>query len=254
MAAVKAAQVCRAAVMRRLEDADLPWPSDRNWARAGVALVMVEMLAFVGGGWPLMVIIAAALALGVLLGLEALRGRAALSVDRALPELLEATARSLRSGTSMRIALSEAITNAPDRLRLSLGAVVVAAERGVPLVDAVDAWAATMPGDGVRLSGAALALSAELGGSAARSLDGVAATLRDRNAVRREVRALSSQARASALVIGIAPVVFAFLAAAVDPETIEFLLHSHAGITCLFIGVVLDGVGAMWMHRLAAVR
>jgi tight adherence protein B len=254
MVAVNAAQSVRAAVVRRLDDADLPWPSERIWMRAVSALAAVEILAFVGGGWAIVVITAVALAIGVCLAVATLRGRAALTVDRALPEVLEATARSLRSGTSLRIALSEAITNAPDRLRMSLGAVVVASERGVPLVEAVDAWTATMPGEGVRLAGAALALSAELGGSAARSLDGVAATLRDRNAVRREVRALSSQARASALVIGIAPVAFAFLASAVDPETLDFLVHSRAGTTCLFVGVVLDGLGAMWMHRLAAVR
>jgi tight adherence protein B len=130
---------------------------------------------------------------------------------------------------------------------------VRAAERGVPLVDAIDTWSSTISGDGVRLAGAALALSAELGGAAARSLDGVAATLRDRNAVRREVRALSSQARASAVVIGVAPLGFAVLAAAVDPQTIEFLLRTPAGVSCLVLGVVLDGLGAAWMHRLAVI-
>ncbi len=131
--------------------------------------------------------------------------------------------------------------------------VIVAAERGVPLVEAIDGWAGTLPGDGVRLAGAALALSAELGGAAARSLDGVAATLRDRNGLRREVRALSSQARASAAVIGLAPVAFAVLVASVDPQTLDFLVRTRAGIFCLLAGVVLDGVGAAWMHRLATV-
>jgi tight adherence protein B len=78
--------------------------------------------------------------------------------------------------------------------------------------------------------------------------------LRDRNGLRREVRALSSQARASAVVIGVAPIAFAVVAGSLDRRTIDFLLHSPAGIACLVFGVVLDGLGALWMHKLAEVR
>ena len=53
--------------------------------------------------------------------------------------------------------------------------------------------------------------------------------------------------------IGLAPLGFAVLAATVDPASIDFLLRTPAGIACLVVGVVLDGVGAAWMHRLAAI-
>jgi tight adherence protein B len=238
---------------RRLDDATLPWPTDVVLRTVACAFAALELLALLTGGWPMAAVAAIAAVVAVWVASGALRGRAALQVDLALPDVLEATARSLRSGTSLRIALSESTGHAPPRVQRSLAAVVLAAERGVPLVDAIDAWSTSITGDGVRLAGAALALSAELGGAAARSLDGVAATLRDRNAVRREVRALSSQARASAVVIGVAPVGFAVLAAAVDPQTIDFLLHSRAGVICLVVGVVLDGLGAAWMNRLAAI-
>jgi tight adherence protein B len=240
-------------IERCIEDAALPWPTAVFVRAVSGAVLAAEVIGFAAGGWPTAAVIAIATVIGGWVALDALRGRAALQVDLALPDLLEATARSLRSGTSLRIALAESSTHTPPRLRAGLSAVVVASERGVPLVDAIDVWATTMVGDGVRLAGAALALSAELGGAAARALDGVAATLRDRNAVRREVRALSSQARASAVVIGLAPVGFAVLAATVDPETIDFLLRTPVGTTCLVVGVVLDGVGAVWMHRVAVI-
>ena len=243
----------RRSIERRLDDAALPWSYDVVMRAAAVVFVSAELLALAVGGLSTAAVAAAASVIGGWATLAALRGRAALQVDLALPQVLEATARSLRSGASLRIALSESTDHAPPRLREALTAVVVAAERGVPLVDAIDAWSTSTTGDGVRLAGAALALSAELGGAAARSLDGVAATLRDRNAVRREVRALSSQARASAVVIGVAPLGFAVIAAAVEPRTIDFLLRTPVGIACLTFGVVLDGLGAAWMHRLARI-
>jgi len=244
----------RAAVVQRIDGAALPWPIDRVVQVALAVFAVSQLFALLVGGLTLEAVSAVAFVLAAWVALDVMQGGAAREVDRALPELLEATARSLRSGASLRVALGEAASHTSPRLASGVAAAVTAAERGVPLVEVIDDWTATVPGEGVRLAAAALALSAELGGAAARSLDGVAATLRDRNGLRREVRALSSQARASAIVIGVAPIAFAVVAGSLDRRTIDFLLHTPAGIACLVFGVVLDGLGALWMHKLAEVR
>jgi tight adherence protein B len=244
----------RIAVVQRIDGAALPWPMDRIVQVALAVFIVAEVFAFLAGGLALEAVSAVAFVIAAWVALDVMQGRAAREVDRALPELLEATARSLRSGASLRVALGEAASHMSPRLAPGVAAAVTAAERGVPLVEVIDDWAANVPGEGVRLAAAALALSAELGGAAARSLDGVAATLRDRNGLRREVRALSSQARASAVVIGVAPLAFAVVAGSLDRRTIDFLLHTPAGIACLVFGVLLDGLGALWMHKLAEVR
>ena len=64
---------------------------------------------------------------------------------------------------------------------------------------------------------------------------------------------MSSQARLSALVIGVAPIAFAVLAAGMDGEGARFLLRTPLGLACLAVGLGLDGLGALWMHRLAQV-
>lgn len=172
----------------------------------------------------------------------------AVLVDRALPDALEVVARSLRSGASLQLAIAEAAGSVPAPLDVGFASIASLAERGRPLADAIDEWASTTPGDGVALAAAALALAAEIGGAAARSLDGVADTLRDRNGLQREVRALSSQARASALVVALAPLAFAALAALADPRNAAFLLTAPVGLVCLTAGAVLDGIGLWWMH------
>ena len=127
------------------------------------------------------------------------------------------------------------------------------AAQGVSLVAALEAVAARRPLPGVRLGVAALCLGAETGGAQARAVDGVAVTVRERLAVAAELRALSSQARISALVIGLAPVGFAVFAAATDPRTAEFVLHTPAGLALLVAGLVLDALGWLWMQRLSRV-
>jgi Flp pilus assembly protein TadB len=181
-----------------------------------------------------------------------LPARPSVRVDTALPDALESMARSLRSGSSLRIAIAEAGAAAPTPLGEGLTDVAGAAARGRPLATAIDRWSSSTPGEGVALTAAALGLGAELGGAAARSLDGVAGTLRDRNGVRREVRALSTQARASAAVIGCAPVAFLLVVAAVDPSAVGFLVGSPVGLSCLASGLGFDAAGAWWMRCIVA--
>jgi len=188
-----------------------------------------------------------------LLVLRARRGAADAKAESALPGALEAVARGLRSGGSLRQAIAEAAATTPGALGSDLRLVAEAAERGTPLVDSLEAWAERCPQPGVCLAVAALCLGAETGGAQARAIDGVAATLRERLAVAGEVRALTSQTRASMLVIAAAPVLFCAFASSTDHRTSAFLFRSPVGLACLAAGVALDVVGAFWMRRLCRV-
>jgi tight adherence protein B len=173
--------------------------------------------------------------------------RRARRADRHLPALLDQVTRHLRSGSSLPVAVQSSASDATDPSTGALAADLVA---GAPLAGAVTRWQAVSPTPARRLAAAALVLAAEAGGSVAVVLDGVNDTLRDRVALEREVAALSSQARASAAVLVVAPVVFAALAGAVDHRVVEAVVASPLGWACLSAGVLLDGLGALWMARL----
>ncbi len=177
--------------------------------------------------------------------------RAAVAVEHALPELLESIARRLRAGASLGQAVASAEVAGSDEL-------ATAWQRTVDLVPSVgvgaalDTWAgggAGGAGGAVRLAASALALAASTGGSPARAIDGVAATLRARAAVADELRALTAQARLSALVIAASPLAFGGLAALSDARTRAFLT-SRAGAGVAALGLALDATGAWWMGRL----
>src|SRR5205085_6039226 len=106
-------------------------------------------------------------------------------------------------------------------LQGELAMVANQAGHGAGLVEALEALALRRPSPGVRLAVAALCLGLDTGGAQARAVDGVAATMRERLGVEAEVRALASQARMSAVVIGLAPLGFGAFAAATDPRTSE---------------------------------
>jgi tight adherence protein B len=173
-------------------------------------------------------------------------------VAASLPEAIDAVAAAVRSGRSVHDGLAVAADAAPPRLAAELRAVVTDTERGVPLTDALDRWSGTSTVPGAPLVASAVGLTGETGGDVAAALGGVADTLRERRALAREIRALSSQARLSAAVIAVAPLGFAVLASATDGDTARFLFGSVGGAICLAIGVGLDLVGWRWMGRIAA--
>lgn len=244
-------------VAAALADADLPVPAAMAWTGWLAALAGGVLIALVAGGPGLAGVAAVALGAGPALVVRTRSGRADARIEQALPAALEAVARSLRSGASLRQAVEEAgrasAGGGGRALAAELSRAAAEAAQGASLVAALEAVAVRRPLPGVRLGVAALCLGAETGGAQARAVDGVAATVRERLAVAAELRALSSQARISALVIGLAPVGFGAFAAATDPRTAEFMLHTPAGLALLVAGLTLDALGWLWMQRLAKV-
>lgn len=168
-------------------------------------------------------------------------------VARDLPQLLDDVARSMRAGLSVRSALSAAQPSLDGPLATDVDSVLGS---GAGMRAALAAWATDRHGvPGVRLAAVALA-TAERAGAAARAIDSVADTLRADRELAGEVRALSSQAQASAMVIAALPVGFAAVASAADPTTLRFLVDTPVGRLCLAGGVGLDVGAFAWMRRI----
>jgi tight adherence protein B len=211
-------------------------------------LVLAVVAALAAGGWALVLIVLAATAGAGWFLNETAHHRAERAVERDLPAILDAVSDAMRSGSSLGAALTEAVAVARGVARTDLQATIGDVGR-LGVAGALHEWGERRPAPSVRLSVAALSLAAALGGSA-QPVDGVAATLRERMAVEREARALTAQARSSAAVIIVAPLVFVALMAMADDTVVPFFLHTSLGLACIAGGVALDGAGAWWMLRI----
>lgn len=165
--------------------------------------------------------------------------------DRKIPESLDRVVRHLRSGATLPLALRRVGDEDPvlSRLAQELAA-------GRPLRDAVASWRSEDDQPNRKLTATALELASTAGGASAKVLDGVAASLRERVALEREVAALSSQSRASAVVLVVAPLVFAAVIAMFDHRIFDVLIGSPIGWVCVALGLGLDALGALWMAKM----
>lgn len=166
-------------------------------------------------------------------------------------QVLDAMARSVRGGSGVHQALRAVIPVAGVHTA-DLNAVVGQLDGGMTLVDALAAWRKRRATPAVALATAVLTFGVDTGGSLARAVDGAAATLRERVALHGEVRVLAAQARASALVVGAAPVGFTVVVAVTDPRVAGFLLSTPAGWVCLVVGAGLEFGCVVWMRSLVA--
>jgi tight adherence protein B len=171
--------------------------------------------------------------------------------DAQLPDAIDRLASALRAGSAIGPALIGLAEEVSDPLGTELRQVARAIEHGAPVSTALATWAeARHASPDVHLVAAALTLGAGAGGEVARAVDGVGATLRERHELRGEVRALATQARASAAVLAVAPLLFAVLVATLEPNAIAFLVTTPAGLGCLASGIGLEGLGMWWMARI----
>ena len=180
---------------------------------------------------------------GLLIAIRRWTGR--LRPADSVPEALELTARALRSGASVLTALDRAAGELPEtRLRQ----VVRRVRGGLSLSEALDDW---VGGVSERQTAAALLVLGHTSGAAmAASLDRAAASLRQRQALDEEIRALTAQTRTSGVVVAAAPAGFAIIVTLVDRDALSGLLSTPVGLMALGLGVALEALGLWWMARL----
>jgi len=169
----------------------------------------------------------------------------------ALPRALETVAADLRGGATVPQAVAR-FSESTSPVAPDLRRVTARAALGLTFTDALVGWPREHDTSAVRSAAGALAVAAAMGGPAADAIDGLASSLRHRLDAVAEARALSSQARLSAIVVGAAPLGYLAFSALVDPGAVDALVGTGVGRCCLAVGLGLEGLAALWIRRIVA--
>ena len=238
----------RPRVERALLDADIgrePEEAIELWLIGVLGVLMVTVAVAPG-----MVVLAvpAALVAGPA-GLWLARARRERRFTAALPAALEQVAAELRGGGTVAGAV-ERLSEGDAVVALDFRRIHTRTQLGLSLADALSGWPVEHDAPGVRAAAGAFAVAASLGGSAADAIDGLATSLRHRLDAAAEARALSSQARLSAVVVGAAPLGYLAFSSLVDARSVGALVGTGVGRVCLVVGLALEALAALWIRRI----
>lgn len=236
-------------VERALDAAAIDAPVNRALSTWMWAVTVAAVLGLGFGGPQVGVGLAVLTGVGAPAVVASLNERRSLQIALVVPEALERVASELRSGGTVATAIA-AVAAGDGPLAPDMARVDTRVRLGASLARALAAWAGERAVAGVEASAGALAMCSSVGGRSADALDGLATSLRDRLGVAAEARALSSQARLSALVVAGAPVAYIAWSALVDPHALHVLTGTLFGRVCLLLGLTLEALGGWWMRSI----
>jgi Flp pilus assembly protein TadB len=171
-----------------------------------------------------------------------------------IDDTVQLIAGSLRAGHGLNRALSGVANEAESPTNEELARVVNETRLGRDLSDSLAFTAERMRSDDFTWVAQAIAINQETGGNLAEVLDQVGRTIRERNQIRRQVRALSAEGRLSGIILVALPIgVFTFLAITQPGYFVPFF-ETLAGIIALIVAGLLLIVGTIWIALVVRVK
>jgi tight adherence protein B len=201
-----------------------------------------------------LVAVAAVVAVGgPMYGLRFLAKRRRKRFGMQLPDALTALSGSLRAGRSVGQAMDALSRELADPMGRELRKVVAETRLGRSLHDALADAATRIDSPDFKWAVLAMQIQAEVGGNLAELLDQVAATMRERSRMRGEVRALTAEGRASAMMLVVMVPGLGLFMAAINQAYMAPLVTTTLGRICLGVSFFMISGGYLWMSRMVKI-
>jgi tight adherence protein B len=189
----------------------------------------------------------------VVLALQLLVRRRAAQLRRfqsVFPEALDLIVRSVRAGLPVSEAIRMIGTEVAEPVAAAFREVGANLAIGLSLEDALNLLERKVPIPEVKFFVISLTIQQETGGNLAEILSNLASIMRKRVQIGKKIRALSSEARASALIIGSLPFIVGIIIFMMNRQYIEVLFIDEVGRMYLAGAMTSICIGAMVMAKL----
>jgi tight adherence protein B len=189
-----------------------------------------------------------------LLTLRILRSRRQKQFGAQFPDALDMIVRSLRAGHPVPIALTMVAREMKDPVGTEFGIVVDEITYGAELESALRNLYFRVGQEDLPLFVTAVAIQGSTGGNLGEILANLSAVIRDRFKMRRKIRALAAEGRASALILSSLPIAMFFIIQLVSPDFYNGIWQEDITKKALALAGTWMGIGNLIMYRLVNFR
>jgi len=245
--------------MALLQRADLPWRAGEWWVLRIIALIVAVaggLVAFSGSGMGTFGVV-----LGLLLGLfgppfvlKFLAKRRSTKFENQLPDVLMLLSSSLSTGFSLLQALDAVARDSAEPAAKEFGRAMAESRIGSDVEDALERMALRMDSGSMKWTAMAIGIQRQVGGNLAETLRTTVSTLRDRQSIQRQVRALSAEGKLSAYILVALPIGIFMFTFMTNHAYIALLWSNLLGWGMIVSGLVSLVVGILWMRKVVEVK
>jgi tight adherence protein B len=167
-----------------------------------------------------------------------------------LADAIDVIVRGVKSGLPLGQCLRIIAAESPEPLRAEFQALVDSQSMGVPLDQSMQRMYDRMPLAEVNFFSIVLVIQQKTGGNLSESLGNLSSVLRARKLMKEKVKALSSEAKASAMIIGSLPIVVMLMVYFTRPSYIMILFTDPTGNLILLGAGVMMSMGIFIMNKM----
>ncbi len=172
---------------------------------------------------------------------------------RDLPDAIDLIVRAIRSG----LPVSEAVGTVAQEFDGPVSDIFAMLDGqlriGMDINDALRVASQSMPLPELRFLALSIGIQRETGGNLGEILRNLSGSLRRRQTFQLKIKAMTSEARSSALIIGSLPFIVAALVGFVNPSYIARLYADQRGLLVLSCGLTSLSLGFLTMKRLVRI-
>lgn len=174
--------------------------------------------------------------------------------NESLPDMITTIVGSLRAGFSFPQALKTVGEEAQSPVKEEVERLLKEMQYGSSLEESLLELYERMPSEDLDLMIQAILIQRQVGGNLATVLDKIVETIRDRTRIQRQIKTLTAQGRMSGIVIGLLPIVLAFILYVIEPDYIGTLFRHPIGIGLLVAAVVSGMIGLVLIKKITTIE
>jgi len=168
----------------------------------------------------------------------------------AFADAMDIIVRGVRTGLPLGDCLKIIAHESPDPVSGEFLRVVEGEAVGVPIEVCLERMFERMPVAEVNFFSTVLNIQRTTGGNLGESLANLSNVLRGRKLLREKIKALSAEAKASAIIIGALPIIVATLVTIASPEYMSDLYFTPTGQRNLVVGAGMMVCGMLVMRKM----
>jgi tight adherence protein B len=156
------------------------------------------------------------------------------------PDAVDVITRGIKAGLPLLDSLKMVAAEGQEPLKSEFRAIIETQTIGIPIGEACAKMYERMPVPEANFFGIVIAIQQKAGGNLSEALGNLSKVLRDRKKMKAKIQAMSMEAKASAIIIGMLPIAVMCLVWITSPDYIS-LLWTHP------MGQMMMGACAVWM-------